>query len=435
VADTDTCSRTLDFTVPVEQVEAETSHVLVELQKKARLPGFRPGKVPVSVIRSKFSDSVRQEVLDHLIPRVFTERARQEDLKVVDGTPKVSNVHFHEGEPLRFKIDFEVSPEFDLGEYEGLTAAYQEPQVADRDVDERLEQIRQEHAEYVNIDPKPLEDGDYAAVRLRSRGGLPGKPMESDDTVLHLGAEDTLPEFTEGLRGVEPGESRQITVDYPKEYAHERLAGRKVTFEVTVKAVRRKEVPELNDEFAADVGDFKSLEELRADVRRQLFREREAAAQQKTKGLLVDALVAAHPFPVPKAYVDRQLESSLRDQVRSLAMRGVDPRNLNVDWDELRTTLNPQAERDVKASLLLSKIGERENLFATQEEVDREVHRIAKQMHEPAAAVRMKMEKDGSMGRIANRISTDKVLNFLFERARKVAPEPEAEPESNPESK
>ncbi|MFN7926016.1 MAG: trigger factor [Bryobacteraceae bacterium] len=427
MSETATCKRTLEFHVPAAEVAAEASRVLTELQKKVNLPGFRPGKVPVAVIKNKFPDAVRQEIMDSLIPKVFTERARKEDLKVIDGSPKVTDAHFHDGQDLHFKVDFEVSPEFDLGEYKGLTTPYEEPAVSDEDVEKRLDLVREEKADYVNIDPRPLENGDYAAVALRSIAGLEGKPMESNDMILHIGSDDTLPEFSAALPGLSPGDEKDIEVAYPENYGHERLAGKKVTFHVTVKAVRRKEIPEANDDFAADMGDFKSIEEYRQEIRRTLVREREYVAQQNAKGHLIDELVKGHEFPVPQAYVDRQIEMNLEGKLRELAGQGIDPRQLKIDWEAVRSAQGEQATKDVKASLILGKIAERESLYATNDEVDRELNRMARQLREPVAAVRMKFEKDGTLGRIANRISTEKVLNHLFENSRKVAPEAKAE--------
>jgi trigger factor len=216
---------------------------------------------------------------------------------------------------------------------------------------------------------------------------------------------------------------KSVTIDYPENYAAERLAGKKVTFEVTVKGLRRKELPEANDEFAADMGDFKSIGELREEIRRDILRDRESAAKSEAQSKLVDALVDGHAFQVPDAYVDRQIEMNLESRLRELASQGVDPRKLKIDWEELKKAGADRARRDVKASLLLDKVADREAIETLNDEVDREIHRASKQMREPAAAVRMKFEKDGTLRNIVARIRTEKTLNFLFENARKVAPE------------
>ena len=422
MSEIDTCKRTIEFTVPVLEVEAEIDRAATSIQKKAKLPGFRPGKTPLGIIKTRYEEDIRSQVVDNLVNKHFGERTQQDRLQVV-GSPRVTDVHLHKGEPLTFKVEFEIAPEWELGQYTGLEAPYEEPKVADEDVTTRLNALREQKADYINIDPRPAADGDYAVVAMKSIGGVEGEPIQNDEMVLGIGDAGTMPEFSEALRGMTPGDEKEVTVKYPDEYGHKRLAGREVTFHLTLKVLRKKELPELNDDFAQDVGDFKTLEELSEEIRRQILREREQMAKTVAQEKLIDKLVEGHAFPVPDAYTDRQIEMNLETRIRELAMQGVDPRSLKIDWEKLKESQKERALRDVRASLILDRIGERESIAAMQDEVDREIHRISKQVREPAAAVRMRMEKDGSLARVANRIRTEKVLNFLFENARKVAAE------------
>jgi trigger factor len=407
----------LDITVPVADVEQETARVTANIQAKVRLPGFRPGKAPMSLVKTRFASDIRQEVLEALVPRFLHAAVEKERLQLV-GRPDVTDVHFHSGEPLRFKANFEVAPTFELGEYRGVTITYDEPEVTDADVDARIEQIRDQKAEYVNEEPRPLADGDYAVVSLESLSGVDEK-VSQDELMLKIGDEATMSAFTENLRGVSPEESREFEVTYPADYERENLAGRTVMFKVVVKAVRKKELPELNDEFAKDLGDFQTLEELKNTVRTTILREREHRAKEDAKHQLLDKLVDAHEFPVPDAYIDRQIQVNVENQLRSLAGQGVDPRGIKLDWEKLRESQKGRATRDVKASLILDKIGEREAVGATQEEVDREVQRVARQAREAVALTRARLQKDGGINRIAGHIRTEKTLNLLFEQARK----------------
>ncbi|MBX5494230.1 MAG: trigger factor [Bryobacteraceae bacterium] len=414
------CRHALEISVPVEEVNQETERVVDEIRQRVRLPGFRPGKAPASLIRKRFQGDIRQEVLEKLVPRFLQKQFEEENLNVV-GTPSIKEVHFHEGEPLRFRAEFEVAPEIQLGEYRGIAVPYEEPKVSDEDVEKRLEEIRNQKAEYVNVEPRPLEQGDYAVVYLESLSGVEGEPIRQDEVMLHLGSEETLPAFTENLVGTSPGEQREFDVVYPEDHGQPRLAGKTVRFRAEVKGIRRKELPELNDEFAKDLGDFADLAELRDNIRKSIFREREYAAQQEAKTKIIDKLVDAHDFPVPEAFLDRQIEANVERRVRAMAASGVDIRNLKLDWEKVRTSQRDQAIRDVKASLILDRIGTAEQIDATTDEVDREVHRIARQERQPVAAIRMRLEKDGTLGRIASAIRTEKILNFLFEHARKEA--------------
>jgi len=422
------CKHSLEITVPLAEVDQETERAAVEIQGKARLPGFRPGKAPLSIVKTRFAGDIRQGVLDALVPRFLQAAVEKDNLQLV-GRPGITDVHFHAGEPLRFKAEFEVAPTFELGEYRGLTVTYNEPDITDADVDARVEQIRDQKAQYVNEEPRVLADGDYAVVSLESLEGVAEK-VSQDEMMLKIGDEATMKEFSENLRGASPEDVREFTVTYPEDYDRPSLAGKAVKFRAVVKAVRRKELPELNDEFAKDLGDFQTLEELRETIRKSIHQEREHRAQEDAKSQLIDRLVDAHDFPVPDAYIDRQIQINVENQLRSLAAQGVDPNQIKLDWEKVRGSQKDRAVRDVKASLLLDKIGEREAIGATQEEIDREVQRIARQQREAAAMTRAKLQKEGGIARIASHIRTDKTLSFLFEHARKEAGKEETKPET-----
>jgi trigger factor len=414
------CKRTLEISIPVAEVEAETERVVANLQKKLRLPGFRPGHVPTGIIRARFKEDIRQDVLENLAPRFFRQRADEEGLNLV-GPPSLRDVKYEAGQPLEFKVDFEVLASFELKECEGLPVVYRDPEVTGEEVGLRLDHLREEKAEYVNVDPRPLEAGDFAVVSLESLSGVEGDPIKNDEMMLHIGGEDTLPAFTEQLTGVAPGEEREVEVSYSEDYSERKLAGKTVKFRAAVKGVRRKELPELNDEFARDLGDYKDLEELRETVRNVMLREKEYVAQQEAKNKLVETLVDMHDFPVPDALVDRRIEDIVEQNLRSLAARGVDPRTVKLDWEKIRESQRGKALRDVKASLLLDRVAEKQQIEPTTDEVDRELQRLSRQERQPVAALRAKFEKDGTLRRIASHIRTEKTLNYLFERARKEA--------------
>jgi trigger factor len=420
LSDPQSTKQSLEITVPVNEVEAETARVVESLQKKIRLPGFRPGKVPLDLIRRRYNSEVRHDVLEKLIPRHFFKRAEQEGLAVV-GTPNVSDVKLEPGEPLRFKAEFEVAPTIELKDYRDVVVPYQDPEIADADLETRIAQLREQKADYANVDPRPVESGDYAVLALQSLAGAPGQPIKQDEVTLHIGGEDTLPDFSTNLTGMTPGETKEFDVHYPEDYGQPRLAGKTVRFRATVKGIRRKELPELNDEFARDLGDYQNLDELREAVRKAIFAERQFIAQQEAKAKIVDALVERHEFPVPEAFVERQIEAEVERNLRMLAAEGVDPRSIKLDWEKVKESQRDKAVHDVKASLLLDRIAEAEQIYATQEEVDREIQRIARQEREPVIQTRKRLEKDDAVRRIASRIRTDKTLGFLFEHARKEA--------------
>ncbi|HYA17550.1 MAG TPA: trigger factor [Bryobacteraceae bacterium] len=419
------CKHELEISIPVEAVEAETGKVAKKFQQQARMPGFRPGKVPESLVRRNWAGDIRQKVLETLVPEYFNAKAKEENLRVV-GQPSISDVHFHDGEPLRFKATFEVYPEFSLAEYTGVEVEYAAPEVTDEDVTKRIEELRENKATFVNEEPRAIQDGDYAVIALESMAGAE-PPIKSDEVVVQIAGAETLPGFTENLRGASPGDEKEFDVDYPEDYSSEKLAGKTVRFSVRVKGLRRRELPEINDDFAQDLGDFRTLDELREAVRKSLYGQREAEAQRTAKDKLVDKLVDANDFPVPEVFVERQIENRVNNRLRALAEQGVDPKSLNLDWEKIRTAQRDSALREVKASLILTKVAEREAIGVTKEEVDHEVEHLARQNREPIATARRKYAEDGTADRIASHIQTEKTLNFLFEKATKTVPQPAAE--------
>jgi trigger factor len=416
------CRHALELSIPSPEVESETTKVTADIAKRAKLPGFRPGKAPASLIRQQFAGDIRQKVLESLIPKRLQQQFEAENLNVV-GTPDISDVHFHDGEPLTFKAEFEVVPQIELGEYQGIEVPYHDPEVLDEDVNKRVEELRESKAQYVNQDPRPLENGDYAVVALESISGVEGEPVKQDEMVLEIGGADTFEAFSDNLRGLSPGDEKEFEVSYPEDYGAKRMAGKTIRFHATVKGVRKKDLPEVTDDFAQELGDYRNLDELRDAIKKGIFAQRQYEAQQEAKNKLVDKLVDAHEFPVPEVFVERQIKNRVEQSLRAMAAEGIDPRGIKLDWDKVKENQREKAVREVKASLLLGKLSEREAIHATRDEVDREVEKIARQQREPVAAVQMRFEKDGTLGRIANHIQTEKTLNFLFEHARKTAGE------------
>lgn len=413
------CKHEIEVTVPLETVDQETERVVNKIRSRARIPGFRPGKAPASMVRLRFAEEIRKEVLEALIPRHLYQKIEADGLRPV-GTPDVSDVKLETGAPLSFKAEFEVLPDFDLKEYRNLEVEYEEPDTTEEEIAAALGRIREKHAVYSNLDPRPLTDGDIAVVKLESQATPPGvAPIHQDELAVELGGEDTLPVFTESLRGISPGEQKVVEVTYPEDYGEPKLSGKTVTFRLEVHGLRSKELPELNDELAKDEGDFKDLNELRERIRTELESAKRDEAHRKAKAKLVEMLVDAHDFPVPETLVERQIRSNVERSLHSLSEQGVDPTKLRLDWNKIQETEQPRTIREIKAGLIISRIAAAEKIHATQEEVDRQVQMLARQAQQPVASVRARLAENGGLDRIGSQIRNDKTLQFLFEQARK----------------
>ena len=425
MSSTESCKQELEISVPWEEVEQETGRIVKAIRGNAKIPGFRPGKAPDTIVRSRYQKEIRQEIIDKLVPRFFWEQAQQQNLRVV-GSPQVDDLHLENGEAMRFRAAFEVYPDFELGDYRRLEVPFREPEVSEEEVEQELEQFRERHASFRNLDPRPLADGDIAVLLLKGTSEEDVPSIEQEETTLTIGDDETLPEFNEHLRGKSPGDEVDFEVRYPDDFSNQKLAGKTVSFHAEVKGLREKELPELNDDFATDLGDFRTLEEVRRHIHELIENQRRRQATEAAQEALIDELIKRHDFPVPEGLVDRQIASRLERQLRSLKQQGVDVSKLDWDWDKVRDEERERASRDVKASLLLERIAKAENISAGSEEIDEQVKRYAEQTKQSPATARKKLAEDGALDRMQVQMSNDKTLSFLFDEAEKVDQEAEA---------
>ena len=419
MAEADTCRRELEFTVEWDEVEKDVAKVVNGFRRQARLPGFRPGKAPAALVRSRYWKDIKEEVLKNLLPRVFWDKAREEGLKVV-GSPNLTDLHFENGEPVKFQTEFDIYPEFDLGEYRRIEVPYSEPEVFDDEVNLELEQLREQNASYRNLDPRPLADGDIAVLKLTGEPLDGGPKVEQNEMMITIGEAETLPEFSENLRGKSLGDSAEFNVKYPDDYGNEKLAGKTLAFRAEVLEMREKELPELDDDFAQDAGNYSSLEELKNQIREAIGAHRRRIAAGAAKNKLVDTLVERHRFPVPETMVDRQIATRAERQLRALEEQGVDSTKLDLDWRQVREREKPLAERDVRASLILERIADEEDIQVGSDELDEPIRQYAERQKKSVSAARAELVENGTLDRVRSQMRNDKTLDFLFDEAQKV---------------
>ncbi len=410
--------REIAVEVPAEEVQRETDALIQKYQKLAKLPGFRKGHVPASIIRQRFGEDIKTEVVEALVPRYFRREAEKQGLLPVS-QPRVSDLHIHDGEPLRFKASFEVLPEIQVSGYKELRADQPVIEVTDEEVEQALNHLQEQHATFEAIEGRPLADGDFAQVALdgRPKEGE-GQPVHMDDVLVEIGGKNTMPEFTEHLRGASAGEEKKFEVKYPEDTADKRLAGKMFDYTVKVLSLKRKILPELNDAFAKELGDFTGVEDVKKRVRENMEAEKKHTAEHESKDKLVAELVKSNDFEVPEAMVDRQIDLRLERGLRALASQGMRADDMKkMDLNRLRAGQRDQAVQEVKASLLLDRIAELEKIEVGDEEIDQEIEALATQTKQTSEAVRARLTRDGALDRIRNRIRNEKTLNFLYHQS------------------
>src|SRR5580700_10710151 len=416
-----TCKRELELEIPAENVTKATEKVARDLARVARVPGFRPGKAPVTLIRRRFAEDIQGEVLQSLVPE-YIEKALEEKKLVPITRPAVDQVDFKEGAPLRFRAVFEVLPAFELGDYKNLAINVDAVETGDAQVDKAIENIRERVATFVPVEGRAAKDGDYVLIKL---AGVPvgeGEPVQADNILCHIGAEETLESFTENLRGANSGDTKKFRSQYPDDYPDQKLAGKAYDYSVEVQGIKEKKLPELNDEFAKDAagekGGFSTIAEMRQLITKDLESAKEDQQQSQAREKILEALVKQHDFPVPEALVEHQMDVRLERTVRTLAAQGVDPRAVNVDWVALRKRQHDRAVDDVKAELLIDRVAEAEKIDATDEEVEKQIEALAERGGESATALRARLTKQGALDRMKSKLRSDKTIDWLYRNTR-----------------
>jgi trigger factor len=414
-------------------VDAEIDKVSRDYSKAARIPGFRPGKVPAKVVRQRFRDQILHDVAHGLIPRAVDEALRERGVEPVD-TPDIKDVVVEEGQPLKFTASFETVPPIEPGDYGTLTVQRRTPRVDDDAVEQALSQLRERGARYDPVEGRGVELGDSVLmdlIRTAAKGSeeplivIPGQerpPREKetdkhDNVTVDIGAPANPPGFDEALIGVKAGDEKSFDVSYPADYTIQELAGTTVRYDVTIKAIRKRVVPDLDDEFAKDLGEFDSLAALRARVRADLEHEAGHEAEREVRAELLKQLSGRVQFDVPASLLNREVDRRVEEFVRRLIEQQIDPMNTNINWEEFRERQREGAAESVRSALVLDEIARRENISATEAELEAEVSRYAERTGRTAAAVRARLEKEGGLSRLFTGLRREKTVAFLLSRA------------------
>jgi len=412
-----TCRKEMDLEIPAEEVSKATEKVAKDFAKIARVPGFRPGKAPISLIKKRFASDIKGEVLQTLVPERVEKAVAEAKLTPVS-QPQVDKLEYNEGQPLKFRASFEVLPEFSLANYKNLEIEMPEMNVTDESVAAALAEMQQRAAAFAPVEGRAAQNGDFVQVKLLGTPEGGGDPLQAESVLCHVGAEETMEPFNENLRGANVADHKNFDVDYPADYPDAKLAGRKFHYTVDVLGIKTKKLPELNDEFAKDVSDATSLEELKKKVREGLEHERDHRQKDLQREKILAEIVKLHDFPVPESLVEHQMDVRLERVVRSLAQQGVDPRAVNVDWVTLRKRQEERARDDVKAELVIDRIASEEKIDVTEEELQHELAHMASHSGESAEAIRARLTKQGALDRMKAKLRSDKTVDWLAQNAR-----------------
>jgi len=415
----------LTFEVPSDTVSSEIQRIARDYSRKARVPGFRQGKVPTTVIKQRYKDQILFDVANDLIPRLVDEALRERGLEPV-ATPDIKDVVIDEGQPMTFLAEFETVPTIDPGDYTGISLSKPPAVLEVGAVDALIERLRERAVKWHPVEDRPAAAGDAILMDLirtpqveaGAEAGAAVPPAEPMQNVsIELGNPANPPGFDEHLTGVTADQVREFTVTYPADYEPAALAGTTVAYHATIKGVRRKELPELNDEFAKQVSDVETLDALKERVKHDLQHEAEHEAEHKVRHDLLENLAGRMKSPVPTALVEREVDRRLEEFVRRLMDQGMDPMQAGIDWQEFRERQKEASTQTVKSTLVLDTIARREQIEATDEDVTAEIEKFAEASGRTATAVRARLEKEGGVRRIREGIRRERTVKWLLDKA------------------
>ncbi|HVW76347.1 MAG TPA: trigger factor [Alloacidobacterium sp.] len=414
------CTREVEIEIPADEVSRAFRTVTKRYQKQARIPGFRAGKVPESLIRSRFAEGLRQDVVESVLPAHFREAIDKAGLKPIS-QPQVTDLHLEDGQPLKFKAVFEVMPEISIAGYQDVKVEKPNTELTDEEFNTELERIRDSRSTMEPVtEDRALADGDWAQITFKGQiqGDTQGEqPISGDDVSVEVGGANTLPAFNEALRGSKPGQELKFEVSYPADFGEQRLAGKTVSYDVEIKGIKKKIQPELNDEFAKELGEYEGIEDFKQKFKKHIANDKKRRLEGETRDKIVEVLIARYQFPVPESLVQQQVDARLDRGLRALAQQGMRTEDMRkLDFDRLRAAQRDSAINEVKGSLLLDRIAEEEKVEVQESEVDRELELLSLQMREPLDTLRQRLTEDGSLARIREQIRREKTGSLLYEK-------------------
>ena len=416
-ADLSETKKSVAVEVPSDVVDEQIDRVARSYSRQARIPGFRQGKVPPTLIKKRFREQILHDVAHELIPRVLDEALRERGLEPVD-TPDVKDVTLDEGQALTFTATFETLPPIDPGPLNTISLRRPAVTLEDNAVEQTLTQLQNRAARYEPVEGRGIEDGDTVTLDVERAPTAAGeKPEHHHDVVVEIGGKANPPGFDEHLRGLEVGGQKTFTIHYPDDYAVKEMAGTSVEYSVTVKDIRKRVLPALDDEFAKDVGEFDTLEALRERVQQDLQREAEAEADRNLRSDLLRELAARVAVDMPDSLVERELDRRTEEFARRLMDQNIDPRRANIDWDQFRDSQREASRESVKSALVLDELARRENVTVTDEDIEKDVAQYAERSGLSRAAVRARLEKEGAIARLSAGLRREKTMDYVLSQA------------------
>jgi trigger factor len=416
----------LTVEVDKEEFDKALDQAFKKVVKRVNIPGFRKGKVPRKIFEARFGvEALYQDALDIILPQAYQKAVEETGIEPV-AQPEVDIEQLEKGKNLIFKATVTVKPEVKLGEYKGLEIPAKDFSVTDEQVEEELERVRERQAELIVVEEGTLEEGDTAVIDFE--GFIDGEPFDggkAENYNLEIGSKTFIPGFEDQLMGMAKEEEKEITVTFPEDYHVEDLKGKEATFKVKVKEIKRKKLPELDDEFAKDVSEFETLEEFKADLRKKLEERAKQEEENYKRDTVVEKAAENAEINIPQAMIDHEVEHMVQDFKQRLRFQGIDLdtyfKITGSSMDQLKEQFKEDAEKRVRISLTIEAISKAENIEVTEEDQDKELEKMAELYSRDKDELKKLFESQGTLERMKEDIRIRKTIDLLVEHSKTVA--------------
>ena len=406
------CKKEIHLEIPAEEVMKEWDRVVAQYASRAKIKGFRPGKAPKDMIKRMYDQDIRETIINNLIPPALNKKLTEEKINPV-GQPVVSDLRFQENEPIRFKVTLETWPEIHLPEYEGIKVSKKEVSVTENEIKDSLEELRTKSAQYIPTEDRGVKDGDYVVAEIKGKNARTKRALPTEKVVILAGHQDNEEALNKNLIGLKPNEQTHFVIPYKDDHENKKLAGQEIAYDVKIESIKEKKLPELNDDFAKDLGDYEDLKDLKAKLKEQILASKKDAQRRKMAEEIMEKISDQMSLELPESVIEQESKALLNRQLASIPQQ-----NLSEEvHDSLRKDMRKRAVQNIQNHLIITKIAEKEKLKVSEEEIKEEMKAIAKKHNVPLARVIESVKQEGQKEELKENLLVRKTVDFLLKSA------------------
>ena len=406
------CKREIELEIPVTEVMQEWNRVVAQYSSRAKIKGFRPGKAPKDMIKRMYYSDIQDTLINNLVPRALNKELTDKKITPV-GRPVISDLHFKEDEPLRFKASIEIWPEIHLPEYKGIKVQSKKVAVTEKEIKESLEELRAKSAEYVPAEGRGVVDGDYVVAEIKGKNTKTKRFLPTEKVVILSGHQDNEAVLNQKLIGLKPGELTHFTIAYKKEHENKKLAGQEIEYDLKIESIKEKKLADIDDDFAKDLSNYKNLKDLKTKLKEQLRESKKGAQKREMAQEIIKKISDQLSLELPESVIEQENTALLNRHLSSLPQQNLSKEALS----SLREDIRKRAVQNIQNHLILSKIAEKEKLKVSEEEITKEMKSIAKTHNVPLARVIESLNQEGQKEELKDNLLIRKTVDFLVKSA------------------